>query len=386
MLRVRLDKQRGEFRLNLAFETPTPGLVALFGRSGCGKTTTVNLMAGLLRPDQGHIELDGETLYDSRRGIDVPAEKRHIGYVFQDARLFPHLTVLGNLRYGARRAAAPATPGAFEEVVELLGLGALLARRPYQLSGGERQRVALGRALLRRPRLLLLDEPLASLDLARREELLPYLERLRDRLAVPMIYVSHQFEEVLRLATHVVLLEAGAVAAQGGVADICRQPSLRAIVGPDAIGAVIEGHVDTLDPLTDLALISIGHGRLRIEADGLKSGQRVRVQLLARDLILATEPPRGLSVRNALAGTVVAVTPDEPRARLLEVDIGGARIVARLTAAACAELGLQAGRPVFVLVKAVSLRGHVYPAAPSEPAASSAALPGAAPGAAAESG
>jgi len=368
MLRVRLAKQRGELHLDVEFEMRTAGLVALFGRSGCGKTTTVDLLAGLLHPDSGHVELDGETLYDGDLGIDVPAERRHIGYVFQDSRLFPHLSVLGNLRYGEKRAAQPSRPGAAEEIVALLGLAGLLGRHPYQLSGGERQRVALGRALLSQPRLLLLDEPLASLDQARREELLPYLERLRDRLAIPIIYVSHQFEEVLRLATHVVLLEAGVVVAQGDVADVCRHPALRGIVGSDAIGTLVEGRIEWLDATTQLAEISVGRGRLRVEADGLERGQNVRARLLARDLILAIEPPRGLSVRNALEGTLVSMTPDEPRARLLEVDIGGPRIIARVTEAACLELALQPGRQVWVLVKAVSLRGRVYPGvSPREP-------------------
>jgi molybdate transport system ATP-binding protein len=362
MLSVRLKKRQGAFELNIAFESTASGLVALFGRSGCGKTTTVNLIAGLLRPDEGSIRLGDQVLYDSDTGINVPVEHRRIGYMFQEPRLFPHLSVLGNLRYGDKRAPRAARHIELDEVVELLGLAPLVGRRAWQLSGGEKRRVALGRALLSQPRLLLLDEPLAALDAARREELMPYLARLRDRLSIPVIYVSHEFDEVLRLATHVVLLDAGSVVAQGDVASVSRRPELRAIVGPEAIGAVVEGEIEVLDATSGLARVRVGEGSLSIEAEGARVGQRVRVQLLARELILAVEPPRGLSVRNCLRGSVRSIAPDDARSELLEIDIGGASVVARVTSAASAELALSVGRTVWVLVKTVSLRGRVYQA------------------------
>jgi molybdate transport system ATP-binding protein len=307
------------------------------------------------------VRLDQEVLYDSRRGIAVATERRRIGYVFQDSRLFPHFNVLGNLRYGEKRAPNSEQRIPLEEIVELLGLHALLERRPHQLSGGEKQRVALGRALLSQPRLLLLDEPLASLDLARREELLPYLESLRDRLSIPMVYVSHQFDEVLRLATHVVLLEQGSVSAQGDIASISLRPELRALVGADSIGAVMEGQVRTVDDRTGLAHVKIGSGEMSVQANGLQPGQRARVQVLARDLILAVEPPRGLSVRNILQGVLVSLSPDDAQTQLVEIDLGGARVMARVTTEAASDLGLAPGRTVWVLVKAVSMRGHVFP-------------------------
>ncbi|MEN9704311.1 MAG: hypothetical protein RLZZ393_190 [Pseudomonadota bacterium] len=363
MLDIQLKHRVGAFALDAAFTAPTPGVVALFGRSGCGKSTTVNLVAGLQRADSGRVHIDGEDWLDTARGLDVPAERRGVGHVFQDARLFPHYSVRGNLLYGARRAKNRLESSRFDDVVELLDLGSLLARRPGSLSGGEKQRVALGRALLARPRLLLLDEPLSSLDAARRDEVLPCLERLRDHCAIPMVLVSHQFEEVLRLATHVVVMDAGQVVAAGDVTQVSLTPALRAIVGSEAIGAVVDGQV--VDATGGLATILIGHGdrqgRLHVPCPGAVPGLPVRVQLLARDIILATQEPRGLSVRNQLRGTIRAVLADAD-SDLVELDVGGATIVARVTRDATAELGLVPGREAWVLVKAVSTRGHAFPA------------------------
>src|SRR6202041_392092 len=226
MLEVAAKKQRGAFLLDAKFELPTPGVVALFGRSGCGKSTLVNVIAGLLKADRGRVALNDAVLLDTARRIDVPPERRRIGYVFQDARLFPHLSVAANLRYAEKRAPVRRYVS-LPKVAALLDLDPLMQRRTHQLSGGERQRVAIGRALLSQPRLLLLDEPLASLDASRREEVLPYLETLRDQLVIPMVYVSHDFDEVLRLATHVVLMESGRTIAQGGVGEMSMNAGLR---------------------------------------------------------------------------------------------------------------------------------------------------------------
>ncbi len=370
MLRVSAVKKRDGFVLRAEFEVPTPGVVALFGRSGCGKTTLVNIISGLLAPDEGRIQLDDAVLTDTATGVSIPTEQRRIGYVFQDARLFPHLNVRSNLRYGLKRSAAwrsarPATGGAtaligFDEIVSLLGLANLLERRPHQLSGGERQRVGLGRALLSQPRLLLLDEPLASLDGPRREEVLPYLETLRERLALPMVYVSHQFEEVLRLATHVVLMDSGRVVAQGTLEEVSLLPELRGIVGPDSVGSVLDGVVTQVDASRDMADLQLGAGTLYVGLRDVPVGSRVRVQLLARDIILATEQPRGLSVRNELPGVIADLIPEHPDALLVKVDIGGAIVLARITREAAQALSLQPGSRVWVLVKAVSTRGHAF--------------------------
>jgi molybdate transport system ATP-binding protein len=358
MLDVAVRKRRNGFDLDAAFRVDGPGVVALFGRSGSGKTTLVDMLAGLLAPDDGVICLGETTLFDRARGVDLPPERRRCGYVFQDTRLFPHLDVESNLRYGLRRAGSERRAIAYDEVVALLALEALVGRRPRQLSGGERQRVAIGRALLSQPDLLLLDEPLASLDAARRDEVLPYLERLRDALSMPIVYVSHQYDEVLRLASHVVMLEQGRVQVSGELSAVSLHPALRALVGPENFGAVLDGEVTGVEA-SGLSLVRLGSGTLRIP-EALEPGKRVRVRLLARDLILALEEPRGISVRNALPATVVAVESDRGQADLVHLDIGGARVAARVTRAATADLGLKPGLPVRVLVKSVSISSRAF--------------------------
>jgi molybdate transport system ATP-binding protein len=361
MLMVDVAKQRGDFSLHARFSAPTPGITALFGRSGCGKSTLISLIAGLLTPDSGRVLIGDDLMVDRERNFAVDARHRRIGVVFQDARLFPHLTVLGNLRYGEKRVPRDLPKFIkFDEVLSLLGLESLTARRPHELSGGEKQRVALGRALLSQPRLLLLDEPLASLDMARREDVLPYLERLRDSFAIPIVYVSHQFDEVLRLASRVVLLDGGRVVADGDIASVSRDPKLRAIVGADSVGAVVAGSVERIDA-AGLAILRVGDAELTVEVDGAILGHRIQIQVLARDVIIATEPPRGLSVRNVVPARVVSVTADSGRAVLVELDIGRATtLLARITERASDELALLPDKMVWALIKAVSLRGHVF--------------------------
>jgi molybdate transport system ATP-binding protein len=367
MLQVAVARRRPGFALEATFSAPTPGVIALFGRSGSGKTTLVNIISGLLAPDAGSVRLDDDILTDTQAGIAVPVERRRIGYVFQDPRLFPHLNVSANLNYGARRARSAKRVVEFDEVLALLGLEPLLARRSHQLSGGERQRVALGRALLAQPRLLLLDEPLASIDVARREEVLPYLEALRDRLAIPMVYVSHQFEEVLQLATHMVLLEAGKVLAQGSVNALSLHPELQAIVGPDLVGAVLDGIVTRVESGHGSAELAVGGGTLQVSLKGAVLGARLRLQVLARDVILAVQPVQGLSVRNALPGTVAAVSTDELGA-LVTMNVGGATVLARITLSALQALRLRPGDAAWTLFKAVSTRGHTFRLPPAEAA------------------
>jgi molybdate transport system ATP-binding protein len=357
VLTVNVQSQRGEFQLDARFEAPTPGVTALFGRSGCGKTTLVNLLAGLITPQAGRIALGDEVWFDAAQGINVPVEQRRIGYVFQDARLFPHYSVRGNLLYGAPRGVDDSS-AQFDDIVTLLGLTPLLSRRPGALSGGEKQRVALGRALLAQPRLLLLDEPLAALDRLRRDEVLPYLERLRDQYAIPMVYVSHQFDEVLRLASHLVVMDQGRVIAAGDVGAVSLTAALRDVIGIEAAGSVLDGEVIAIDAQQELATVAVGSEQLRVAAGSLQPQQRVRLRVLAREVILATQEPHGISVRNQLRGRIAAITASDDGGVLIAVDVGGVTVQARITHAATRELQLVPGANVWVLVKAVSVSRH----------------------------
>ena len=353
-LDVAVRHAQGAFTLDAAFRTQGR-LTALFGSSGSGKTTLVNAIAGLVRPAQGHVRVDGATLLDTAAGIALPPHRRGIGYVFQEDRLFPHLSVRQNLLFG-RFFARDRRPGAptFAAVVALLGLGPLLARRPAALSGGEKQRVAIGRALLAHPRLLLLDEPLAALDAARKDEILPFVERLRDEAGVPVVYVSHALAEVVRLADTVVLLEAGRVVAAGPTADILDgRPGL--LAREREAGAVLEGRVGAHDARYGLSCLATAAGDLHVPGLTHPVGAAVRALVRARDVMLAVEEPRGISALNVLAGTVAALGDDSGSWIEVRVACGGAHLAARVTRRSVDELGLVPGRRVFAVVKSVSL-------------------------------
>jgi molybdate transport system ATP-binding protein len=352
-LTVDIERGLGAFRLRVAFEAGA-GITALFGRSGSGKTSVVNAIAGLLRPDRGRIILGGETLFDSGAGVDRHAPRRRIGYVFQEGRLFPHLSVAQNLRYaGLFSRGAP--PQQFARVVELLGLKDLLDRRPGNLSGGEKQRVAIGRALLSSPRLLLLDEPLASLDAHRKNEVLQYIELVRDEIRIPVVYVSHSVEEVVRLADTVVLLSAGEVAAIGAAEDIMGRPDLRAAAGTFEGGAVIEAKVVDQQMQHDIATLAFDGGTL--SATGLDAliGEPVRVRIRARDVSIALERPRQISIQNVLPGRVMEVRTGGLGVVDVTIAVGAAILRSRITRRAAEELALAPGRDVYALIKAVSL-------------------------------
>jgi molybdate transport system ATP-binding protein len=347
-LDVDVDHKRGSFRLQARF-TAAPGLTALFGRSGSGKTSLVSVVGGLIRPDRGRIAIDGQTLVDTARGLFVPAHRRRIGYVFQDSRLFPHLNVRRNLLYGrwfARgKGGATADPGA---VIDLLGIGHLLERNPESLSGGEKQRVAIGRALLARPRLILMDEPLASLDEARRAEILPYIERLRDEAGVPILYVSHSAAEVARLATTVVIMTEGRVTAVGPVLDIL--PLAEAGDG----GSVIEATVGRHDETFQLSVLQSAAGELQVPRLNAPVGAPVRAYIRSRDVMLSLRPPEEISALNVLAGTIASITPTANAQADIRLDCNGAVLMARLTAKSVARLALAPGRTVYAVVKSVS--------------------------------
>ncbi len=352
-LSVAVEHELGAFRLDAQFECGE-GVVALFGQSGAGKTTLVSSIAGLLRPRRGRITLDGEVLFDASHGVNVPARKRRFGYVFQEGRLFPHLTVHQNLAY-ARWFGATAAARQFGHVVELLGLGDLLARRPAQLSGGERQRVAIGRALLSQPRMLLLDEPLASLDARRRDEIMQYLELLRDEIQIPIIYVSHLVEEVVRLADTVVLLAAGKVAAVGSVEDIMGRPDLRPVAGVFEGGTVIDAHVAAQDMKYDLATLTFDGGTLTVTNLDALIGEPVRVRIRARDVSIALDPPARISIQNVLQGRISAVGAAQGGISDISIAVGSATIRSRVTQRAVEQLALAPGLEVYAMIKAVSL-------------------------------
>jgi molybdate transport system ATP-binding protein len=371
-LAVDVRQRLGSFSLEAAFES-AGRLTAVFGPSGAGKTSLVNLIGGLGRPDAGRIAVDGRVLVDTEARIFVPKHRRRIGYVFQDARLFPHLTVRQNLRYGRFFTPAAERYADFGRVVELLGIGHLLDRRPGLLSGGEKQRVAIGRALIASPRLMLMDEPLASLDDARKAEILPYVERLRDEGGIPIVYVSHSVAEVARLATDAVVLAAGRVAASGPAGEVLARLDLLPGQERGEAGSLVE--LEVVDHEERFALTRLrstgGDWRLpRIEA---AVGARMRARVRARDVMLATERPAGISALNVLAGTVGEVAAGDGAEALVAVDCGRDRLYARVTRASVAALGLRPGRPVFAVVKAVTF--DPGPAPSPREAGAPAALP-----------
>ena len=338
--------------LDVAFDAP-PGVTALFGPSGAGKTSVLNAVAGLTRPERARIVVDGEVLCDTASGTWLPPHRRRLGVVFQEGRLFPHLNVAGNLTYGPRMQRARPDRAEFDRVVAMLGIGALLDRRPAGLSGGERQRVAIGRALLARPRMLLLDEPLAALDAARKTEILPYLERIRDEAGVPMLYVSHSASEVARLATTVVVIEAGQAVRVGPAAEVLGDPGL-APAGGRAVGAVLTATVTAHhdDGLTEN---DAGGTRLMLAGIDTPPGRHVRVRIAAHDVILSLTPPEGLSALNVVPGTVRALHPEPGAGVVVALDTPAGPLLARITRRSADRLGLAPGTRCHAILKTVAI-------------------------------
>ncbi|HEX4446237.1 MAG TPA: molybdenum ABC transporter ATP-binding protein [Polyangiaceae bacterium] len=348
---------RGPFRIELELALPARGIAALFGPSGSGKTTCLRLLAGLDR-GEGTVRVLGEPWQDDARGLFVPVHRRGVGYVFQDHALLAHLSVEGNLDYGRRRARPSGRIDA-AVVIGVLGIGALLARRPEGLSGGERQRVAIAQALLAQPRVLFLDEPLAALDGARKQEILPYLERLRDELAIPVVYVSHAMDEVARLADHLVLLDGGRVVASGPIGELLARLDLPTAMADDA-GVVIEGTVAGHDEPNGLTRIRFAGGELWVGGIERPLGAPLRARALARDVSLALQAPGPSSVLNVLPARVVEVRdlgPDRVNVRLAvgEAGEGGVTLLARITRRSQTALGLGPGVAVHALIKSVAL-------------------------------
>jgi molybdate transport system ATP-binding protein len=352
---------RGDFALDATAALPARGITAVIGRSGSGKSSLLHALAGLLRPSHGHVRLLDRTLFDSARRIDVPAHRRALGVVFQEGRLFPHLSVRRNLDYGARRAGVREGP-AFDDVVAMLGIGGLLARRPHTLSGGERQRVAIGRALLARPVALLMDEPLASLDPARRQEMMAYLIDLPRRFGLPLIYVTHQIDEVLRLADQLVVVSDGRCAAAGPALELLSDFSLQPLLGRFEAGSVLAGHVSEQLAEWQLTRVEVAGGPVTVPQIDAPVGAAVRLRLRARDVTLQSEVLR-TSANNQLPGTVLQVLEREGPYAAVEVGLAGSRATgerlwALVTRRSAAALGIAPGRPVVAAFKAVAVEGR----------------------------
>jgi len=355
ILSVRARVTYPGFRLDFSHDFVLAGVTALFGPSGAGKSTLLRILAGLEPGADGSIRFDGETWLDGTAGNSVPAHRRGVGYVFQDARLFSHLDVTGNLRFACRRAASSRAGAGFDEVVQALDLGPLLTRATGSLSGGERQRVAIGRALLSRPRLLLLDEPLAAMDAALKGEILPYIEALPEAFGVPAIYVSHSVDEVARLADRMVVMAAGTVAASGGAVEVLERPDLQHLTGHFEAGAVIDARVVAHDREFCLTTVEFCGQPILMPMIDLPLGEILRLRIRARDVSLATRRPEAVSTRNIIEGVVTEIIEESGTAFAEAfVDAGGGLLRARLTRRAVADLGLVKGTSILALVKSVS--------------------------------
>ncbi|MBZ8118757.1 molybdenum ABC transporter ATP-binding protein [Roseovarius sp. LXJ103] len=357
-LNVALRHRFAEFALDVAFEAGA-GVTALFGPSGAGKTSVANAVAGLFQPDEGRITLRDNVLFDRAAGVNVPTARRRIGVVFQDGRLFPHLDVAGNLAFGARYAPQEAGGVEVGAICDLLGIGHLTARLPGALSGGEKQRVALARALLMQPQLLVMDEPLAALDGPRKDEILPYLERLRDADGAPIIYVSHSVAEIARLADRIVVLDQGRVVRTGPVGDVLSDPVMMPFVGVREAGSVLaavvlERHADGLTRL------GLSGGEMVLPGVGADVGKSLRIRVLAQDVIVALEKPKGLSSRNILRAAVEELHPGSGPGMAVSLRLGADRLLVRITRRAAEELSLAPGLEVYAILKATAIaRGDI---------------------------
>ena len=346
------------FPLDVALQLPGSGVTAIFGPSGSGKTTLLRCFAGLERARSAYLSVNGDVWHDDKAGVFLPVHQRPLGYVFQEASLFAHLNVQRNLDYGLRRVPLAERRVSLDQAIELLGLDKLLQRQPDTLSGGERQRVAIARALATSPRLLLMDEPLASLDGQRKAEILPYLERLHDELDMPVLYVSHAPDEVARLADHLVLLEAGRVVASGPTRELMTRMDLPLAHG-DAAAAIIDATVTRVEPEFHLSYADFSGGQIGLLNSRLQVGQRVRVRIQARDVSLTLERQQDTSILNIFPVNVIALSDDSPGQVMVSLDAGGSTLLARITHKSAQVLQLTPGMAVYAQVKGVAVLGSV---------------------------
>lgn len=356
MISVDIEKQQGVFHLDVAFQSMS-GVTALFGRSGAGKTSVMSIMAGLSRPDCGRIVVGETVLFDSDKGIDLPTQKRRVGMVFQDGRLFPHMSVLANLRYGENLTPAKERYASFDRVVGLLGIDHLLDRRPAKLSGGEKQRIAIGRALMSSPRLLLMDEPLAALDGARKAEMLPFISRLSHEFSVPILYISHSIDEIIELADALAVLEAGKIIASGPLEDVLVSCDLSTITGHMDAGAVIRASIIDHDDVLLQTRLSLGGGAILLAPMiDLPPGADIRLRIAAQHVALSLERPQFISIRNVLAAKIASISSAIDGQLDVRVTLEcGTKLWTRITKAAQAEMALTIDQPVFVLIKSAAI-------------------------------
>ena len=361
MIHLQINIVRSVFELNLDLQLPGQGITAIFGSSGSGKTSLLRAVAGLEKNPKGRIQIGENIWQDSQQGICLPTWQRSLGYVFQESSLLPHLSVAENLNFGLKRTLKSSNSvqteanKALQASIELLGIGSLLQRMPDELSGGERQRVAIARAIAMQPQLLLMDEPLASLDAARRQEIFPWLARLRDELKMPMLYVTHSAEEVTRLADYLVVLDKGQVKAQGSVSSVLTQVVNPVMEGEDA-GALISGHIGAVDAQWHLSRVDFEGGSVWMRDAGVEVGRAVRIRILARDVSLATTEPQNTSIQNQLRGSIQTITSEtHPSQVMVVLKCGAEEVLARVTKRAVNELALEVGMPVWAQVKSVAL-------------------------------
>ena len=355
-IRAVFKRVTGDFTLDVSLSLPRRGVTAIFGPSGSGKTTILRCIAGLERAPGGFLSVNGGVWQDDAKGVFKPVHTRSLGYVSQSANLFAHLSVQGNLEYGLRRIPMAERKAPLGEIIELLGIKNLLARQPRSLSGGESQRVAIARALATSPQLLLMDEPLAALDVQRKAEVLPFLESLHTQLDIPVLYVSHAPDEVARLADHLVLMDAGRVTASGPTRELMTRMDLPLAHG-DAAAAIIDAVVTRMEPQFHMSHAEFAGGQISVLNPSLQVGQRIRVRVLARDVSLTLERQQGTSVLNIFAATVSGISADSPGQVMVALNAGGSMLLARITQKSLETLQLQPGSPVFAQVKGVAVLG-----------------------------
>lgn len=352
---LQLRLQRADFALDVKLQLPSQGITALWGPSGCGKTSLLRCVAGLERPHAGYVNIAGAIWQDDAHGVFFPAWKRSVGYVFQEHSLLPHLDAQANMRLGLRHRLATEDAALVESLIQVLDIGHLLKRRVHELSGGERQRIAVARALLMQPRILLLDEPMSALDAERRQEFLPWLMSLREIIRVPVLYVTHSAEEVVKLADHLVVLRKGQAVADGPLESVLSSVAPSVVLGEDA-GALLSGTVVHMDTPWHLAKVQFDGGTLWVRNRGLRVGQHLRMRILARDVSVSLHQSADTSIQNLLPCTLLNVASAEhPSQAMLQLQCGASVVLARITARAVSQLALEPGMHLWAQIKSVAV-------------------------------